>query len=194
MNYVCTGLCGRLKRLKKIEQMTLHNDDDRLYIIGDVLSIGRNPFEMVSYVKEHPQMILLKSATMRLALLEIQRKKTTPDKRSWLIFLNGVNIRASLNKCENRQSMIDYMKGLNDFEYVDIGNTQWMITGYQIRKSDTHVICRTYEKKEKIVNGNIIGLNPIMAYAICLENGHTCKYLDHMWSVSYNKYSEYRLL
>lgn len=195
MNYVCTGLFGRLDRLKKIEQMTLHNNDDRLYIIGDVLSIGKDPFEMVSYIKEHPQMILLKSGSMKLALLCLTSNHKDLNRTYWLNCLNGGNIRTCLERRKDKESLISYMLSLHETETVSTEDTTWKITGYEIRKSDMPVICRTYEKKEKAVNGNIIGLNPKDAYAVCIENMHTYKYFDHKsCTVQYNKFTGLKML
>ena len=77
MIYVTSDLHGSFKEFKELLKLINFNDDDYMYILGDVIDRGDEPIELIRYIMNSPNIELLMGNHEYMAMI-IQ----TSDKRN----------------------------------------------------------------------------------------------------------------
>ena len=103
MIYVTSDLHGSFKEFKELLKLINFNDDDYMYILGDVIDRGDEPIELIRYIMNSPNIELLMGnheymamIILKLLIREIDNDKTvdevlTPD------FYENYNIWVNYN-------------------------------------------------------------------------------------------------
>ena len=119
MKYVTSDIHGRLDRLKKLVEVIQLSEDDKLYVIGDLVDRGSQPIETIKFVRDHPhiEVIMGNHDEMMLHTLkyedEVQAERWGRNKNKPT--LNGFNI---LSKDE-QDEILDYLDGLPYYKIID---------------------------------------------------------------------------
>lgn len=119
MIYVTSDIHGRLDRLKRLIEVIKLSEDDKLYIIGDLVDRGSQPIETIKFVKSHPQIEVLMGNhdEMMLHTLkygdEVQAERWSRNSNEPT--LEGFN---KLSKDE-QDEILDYLEELPYFKIID---------------------------------------------------------------------------
>lgn len=179
MIYVCSGLMGRLDRLKNLASMVKLSDEDKLYIIGDVITPVDNAIYMFEYLIDNPNIILLRSKTIDYFLNMLDKIPPTEKyehlirNREW-----SVKLRASLNRHPRKNEIIHLMRNTKNYVTETVNGKEYIIAGTYM-ECRGNLICRIYKKEEMCIKGSSIYLNPKDALCLCLDTGNKYYYYDH---------------
>lgn len=119
MIYVTSDIHGRLDRLKKLIQKIDLKEDDKLYIIGDLVDRGDQPIETIEYVMNHPQIEVIMGNHDEMMLHSLRYKDEVVIER-WgrngcEPTIEGFFKRTS----EEQEKILDYIENLPYYKIID---------------------------------------------------------------------------
>ncbi|MDR7857781.1 metallophosphoesterase family protein [Tissierella sp.] len=119
MKYVTSDIHGRLDRLKKLIDEIGLNENDTLYIIGDLVDRGSEPIETIEFVMDHPQIEVIMGNHDEMFLQSLKYEDEVQIER-W--GRNGCSptIDGFFNRTvEEQDKILDYISELPYFKIID---------------------------------------------------------------------------
>lgn len=117
IKYVMSDLHGMYDKFTSMLEQINFNSNDQLYILGDVLDRGEKPLEIIDYIREHKNIVLLKG---NHELVFQESWINTNDRYLWF-YNEGEDTFHKLKnkKFEYEESFYKYIKNLPYLEVVD---------------------------------------------------------------------------
>ena len=111
-----------MEMLEKIEL----GDDDKLYILGDILDRGEGGFELLFDIMERDNVFLIKGNHELFYEMFYEHKLSS---KTWIQY-GGVFSVSSLAELsdEQKEKAYEYIKGLPHYIELDIEGTSWFLT------------------------------------------------------------------
>lgn len=127
MHYCISDLHGCFDEFMDILKLINFNDEDVLYIIGDVIDRGKKSIELLQYIKAHKNIILLKG-NHELMAIECLNSHDFDLSNNWKH--NGGDttfeqfMRLDANK---RKELVDYLNKLENYLEVKINEREFLL-------------------------------------------------------------------
>ena len=119
MKYVTSDIHGRLDRLKRLIDLIQLSEDDKLYIIGDLVDRGSQPIETIKFVKEHPQIEVIMGNHDEMMLHTLKYKDEVQTER-WGRNKNEPTLEGFHKLSKDEQGdILDYLDELPYFKIID---------------------------------------------------------------------------
>ena len=146
MIYVVSDIHGHLDKFKALLDMINFNDDDFMYILGDVLDRGNDPIGLLRFIMDRSNMELLMGnhendayIILSMLMMEIDSEDTV-DKvltddfyenyNNW-ININGGNVTLrqfeALSDRFIQNDIVDYLSDLRLYEALQIGDRLYIL-------------------------------------------------------------------
>lgn len=129
MYYVMSDIHGCYKEFIKMLQLINFSENDTLYILGDVLDRGENPLEILEYIMNHGNIILLMGNHENMMLNYFKTKNIFIKKYyklNW-IFNGGNTTLNELNKLENVNKYYTFISNLPLYKEITINNKTYLL-------------------------------------------------------------------
>ena len=146
MIYVVSDIHGHLDKFKALLDMINFNDDDFMYILGDVLDRGNDPIGLLRFIMDKSNMELLMGnhendayIILSMLMMEIDSEDTV-DKvltddfyenyNNWINVNGGyVTMRKfkALSDCLVQNDIVDYLSDLRLYEALQIGDRLYIL-------------------------------------------------------------------
>lgn len=147
MIYVTSDLHGSFKEFKELLKLINFNDDDYMYILGDVIDRGDEPIELIRYIMNSPNIELLMGnheymamIILKLLIREIDNDKTadevlTPDfyenYNIWVNYNGGITTLKQFIDLDNRElqkDIVDFLGSLPLYETLEIDDHLYILS------------------------------------------------------------------
>ena len=119
MKYVTSDIHGKLDRLKRLIETIELSEDDKLYIIGDLVDRGDKPMETIEFVMNYPQIevIMGNHDEMMLYTLKYKDEKQTErwSRNGCEPTIKGFDKRT----LEEQEKILSYIENLPYFKIID---------------------------------------------------------------------------
>ena len=128
MHYVCSDIHGQIDLYKKLLDQLHLQDDDILYIIGDVIDRGPDSIGILLDIMRRPNVELFLGNHEMMMLDNLYRRGDYPG--VWLRENNGgYQTKKDLQKFsfEEQEKIINYVKSSWIQKYVTIGDTKYAL-------------------------------------------------------------------
>ena len=120
MHYVVSDIHGCFEEFLRLLKKIKFSDNDTLYIIGDLIDRGNKSIELIEYVMNKSNIVVLKGNHDEL-LVKWYKTNNISAKTNW--FMNGgdrtYNSFIKLDEKDQRD-IIDYLDSRRYYEFVDI--------------------------------------------------------------------------
>lgn len=165
MIYCISDIHGEYDKFIKMLELISLTDDDKLYILGDVLDRGKHPIKTLLKIMELPNAELI-IGNHELMMLEIVKKgfektvtadiadldyDTTEMLMNW--YQNGcaptVNEFTALDKAMQNE-VIEYIKGSLAYEKLEIGGQKFLLVHAGLRDFDPDMDISEYALYELV--------------------------------------------
>lgn len=136
--YVCSDLHGHFDRYMEFLESVNFNDDDTLYIIGDVLDRGDNAIELIQDIMQRKNVILIKGNHEHMLLNTLEELSYTRDKLEQLEIIrhecrmSRIGQEETLkqfSKLNQKQQyeIITYLKSLPLYMEISVNNQKHLL-------------------------------------------------------------------
>lgn len=119
MIYVTSDIHGRLDRLKKLIQVIDLKQDDKLYIIGDLVDRGDQPIETIEYVMNHPQIEVIMGNHDEMMLYSLRYKDEVQIERWGRNGCEPTIEGFSKRTAEEQEKILDFIENLPYFKIIN---------------------------------------------------------------------------
>ena len=107
MTYVMSDLHGMYNEFMQMLELIKFSEEDTLYILGDIIDRGDKPLEIVDYVIEHKNIILLRGNHEQMYMDYYKGR----DYANWTQYNGGHTTWGDIN-LRQMEVNYDYRKGL----------------------------------------------------------------------------------
>lgn len=158
MIYAVANLHGCYEKFKKLLKMIRFNDNDVMYILGDVVDFGEESIELVCDVSMRPNVYPiagehdLKAVRMLAGFDKMMKNGGTPDKKYIAEMTEWVSDggQATLDgfrslDADMKEGFLDYLSDMALFEEVEAGGKTYVLTHSGIADFDADVDLFDYE-------------------------------------------------
>ncbi|WP_162607553.1 metallophosphoesterase [Lachnoclostridium sp. An181] len=126
MTYLMSDIHGDYENFCRIREMAGVSDDDKLYILGDLIDRGEKNLKLLGEVRNCPNIVLLKGNHELFAEMYLDGSISGRRWDSW----GGKSTRKELDKLSSKEAeeLQDYFYWLPKMEKITCEGKQWILT------------------------------------------------------------------
>ena len=149
MIYVTSDIHGRLDRLKKLIETIQLSEEDKLYVIGDLVDRGSQPMETIKFVRDHPQISVIMGNHDEMMLHSLKYKDEVQAER-WGRNKNEPTLEGfnKLSKVEQGE-ILDYLDGLPYYKIID---NKYLLVHAGFEPDKLNEDMKTMDLEEALIN------------------------------------------
>lgn len=125
MRYIMSDIHGRYDKFKDMLELIKFNENDELYILGDIFDRGPNPCELLEFCITSENVHLLKGnhEQMFIEFIESEFRDTSWISNGGMVTLNSLTLKGEkyLDEAYNYLKKLPYIKVVDKFILVHAG-------------------------------------------------------------------------
>ncbi|MCF0115834.1 MAG: fructose-bisphosphatase class III [Erysipelotrichaceae bacterium] len=148
MHYLISDIHGDYEHFIEILNLIHLQEEDELYILGDLMDRGKDSFKLLQYVMDHKNIKLIKGNHELFYELNYERKLTTT---AWCRMggLYSVSELASLSS-EEKEKYYQFVKGLPHYIKINVKNKDYFLCHSGVRETGRVMEGKVIKVKESI--------------------------------------------